>query len=190
MKQSEESRKIISHFMTCMVVTDKMSKTHGMSNTRIYTIWSSMMARCYRRSHNRYTHYGGRGISVCHEWRTFAGFYAAMGASYRDGLTLDRIDTDGSYCPENCRWATQTEQQRNRTNNVLVRTRWGAITLAELSERTGIAYDTLRNRRRRGWPDERLAAAPKRQSSAKGGEMKRVRAGKESSGIYRPAEGI
>lgn len=167
-----------------------MSRTHGMSNTRIYTIWASMMARCYRRSHNRYQNYGGRGISVCEAWKRFDGFYEDMGNTYRDGLTLDRIDTDGPYSPENCRWATQTAQQRNRTNNVYIRSPWGNITLPELAERTGISYETLKTRRKRGWPDERLAAAPRRKKNPDRRDKRFVRAGKESSGIYRPAEGI
>ena len=167
-----------------------MSRTHGMSGTRIYTIWESMMARCYRPSHNRFYRYGARGITVCPRWRSFAAFYADMGETYRDGLTIERVDTNGPYSPENCRWATQTEQQRNRTNNVLVRGPWGMTTLPELAERTGISYEALRARHRRGWPDQKLTLRPKMRTKPEGRTRSHERACAESGQCHCAAESV
>jgi len=86
---------------------------HGMFGTQTYNSWHSMKQRCYNENADNYSRYGGRGIKVCAEWQTFAGFFADMGER-PVGLTLDRIDNDGDYEPANCRWATRSNQQFNR----------------------------------------------------------------------------
>lgn len=90
--------------------------THGQRHTRLYRIWVCMRNRCYSRSYHAFKHYGGRGIAVCEEWRdSFLAFHDwAMANGYRDDLTIDRIDTDGDYSPDNCRWATMAEQNENK----------------------------------------------------------------------------
>jgi hypothetical protein len=133
-----------------------MRRTHGMSKTPLYCVWKTMRSRCKNKSNNRYKHYGGRGISVCKEWESFEGFLADMGDGYRPGLTIDRIDTNGGYSPENCRWVTQKVQQRNRTNNAVVDSEYGTMTIAELAEVSGINYQTIESRRWRGWSDKDL----------------------------------
>lgn len=149
-------------------------KRHGMYDTRIYGIWAGMMARCYRKSHNRYYRYGGRGISVCPEWHDFVNFYADMGATYADDMSIDRIDVDDDYCPENCRWIPMNRQARNKSNSAYVNTRFGRITVAELSERTGIKQTTINMRRKRGWAESELdlpigSIRHKKDKSQKGG---------------------
>lgn len=89
------------------------STKHGMALTPIYWIWADMVGRCTRPTHARYSDYGGRGITVCERWLDFANFYADMGDRPKD-RSLDRINNDGPYASENCRWATASEQRRNR----------------------------------------------------------------------------
>ena len=92
------------------------SKKHGLKNTRLYTIWSLLKGRVLNPKNKQYSDYGGRGITICEEWKNdFMSFYDwAMKNEYSDELSIDRIDNDGNYCPENCRWTTRTIQQRNQ----------------------------------------------------------------------------
>ena len=90
-------------------------KTHGLNSTRLYNIWSHMKTRTLNPKHKHYNDYGGRGITICNEWKNdFKAFYDwAMSNGYSDELSIDRIDNDGNYEPNNCRWVTQTIQARN-----------------------------------------------------------------------------
>lgn len=101
------------------VVTDVLKQRfelHGKSRTRVYKIWAGMKQRCTNPNADAFENYGGRGIKVCNEWlNDFQSFYEwAMSNGYSDKLTIDRKNNDGDYCPENCRWATYTEQNKNR----------------------------------------------------------------------------
>ena len=94
----------------------KIAQTHGMSKTRLYVAWRNMRIRCYNPKDKRYERYGGRGITVCDEWRnSFEAFRDwALSNGYSDELTIDRIDTNGSYNPSNCRFITRAENNANR----------------------------------------------------------------------------
>ena len=93
----------------------KSTAKHGMSRTKLYRAWSDMKNRCDCQNNLFYYRYGGRGITYCHDWKEFEPFMEwALANGYSDDLTLDRIDNDGNYCPENCRWATQQQQALNK----------------------------------------------------------------------------
>lgn len=110
-----------------------------------------MKDRCYNKNNSRYARYGGRGIKVCEEWlHDFMAFYNwAINNGYDESLTIDRIDNDGDYCPENCRWATQREQSRNRSSNVAITIGNSTRTLLEWCEIFGLSYSTVSMRYRR-----------------------------------------
>lgn len=114
-------------------------------------MWATMLRRCDNKTQDSYKIYGARGIKVCDEWKTFVGFYNDMGTSYKDGLSIDRINSDGNYCKENCRWATAKEQARNRCSNKLLTFNDQTKSLAEWAELTGQTYSTIKLRLRRGW---------------------------------------
>lgn len=126
-------------------VRNGLKKKHGMTKTRIHRIWSQIKTRCFNSKDEHFKDYGGRGITICDEWKnSFESFYEwSMANGYEDNLTIDRIDVNGNYCPENCRWATMKEQNDNKRNTVLLTFEGETRTLGEWSEITGIKYVTL-----------------------------------------------
>lgn len=126
---------------------------HGGSFTRLYRIFQAMNERCYRPRHMHYANYGGRGIGICGEWRgNFAAFREwAMSHGYDDAKSIDRVDNDKGYSPDNCRWVDAMTQGNNRRINRMLTVEGQTHTLAEWSRLTGIGYTTIRERLKRGW---------------------------------------
>ncbi len=126
----------------------KRFSKHGMKNTRMYNIWSSMKERCYLETCEAYKDYGGRGITVCDEWKdNFQSFYDwSMANGYSDDLTIDRIDVNGNYEPDNCRWADWETQHYNKRNTIRIEVDGKLKTLKEISEEYGISQKTLMSR--------------------------------------------
>lgn len=147
-------------------VAGKKNKKHGMKHTRIYSHWCAMKSRCYNPHNNRYATYGARGITVCDEWRdSFEAFRDwAQESGYRDDLTIDRIDPNGPYSPENCRWATQKEQQNNRRNTKRLTFNGKTKTISEWAEETGLSRKIISGRLYRGWTVEKTLGTPKQEA--------------------------
>jgi len=112
----------------------------------IYKSWSNMHTRCGNPKGKHYNRYGGRGIRICQEWRTFEGFLKDMQYSYAEGLQLDRIDNNGNYEKSNCRWTDSKTQCRNRNNNTFLTLNGETKTVAEWAEVSGLKSSTFRQR--------------------------------------------
>jgi hypothetical protein len=143
--------------------TSEAKKTHGMQHTTEYNTWIGMKTRCFNPKNQDFKNYGGRGIIVCDEWKdSFETFYTDMGAK-PEGYSIDRIDVDGNYEPSNCRWATRSEQQRNRTDNHLLTYKEETKTMIEWSDELKIKYSVLKDRiTRYQWSVERAFSQPVR----------------------------
>jgi len=147
----------------CKRVDEPNRTTHGQKHTRLYGIWLGMKDRCSNPSTQCYKDYGGRGIYVCEEWeQSFVEFYTwSYEHGYSDGLTIDRIDNDGPYAPDNCRWADTFQQANNRRTNRLITYNGETKTIAEWSRETGIKYNKLYERINKcGWDIERALTTP------------------------------
>lgn len=146
-----------------------INKTHGQFGTPLYFVWNSMKQRCGNPKSTSYPEYGDRGISVCEEWLRFEPFYEwANENGYSHGLSIDRIDNDGNYCPENCRWVNNDIQCRNRRSNVRFEYKGYNLTLPEWSEKTGINRSTLASRLfTYGWSIEKALTTPSLQKTTK-----------------------
>ena len=155
--------------ISCMSCSAERRKKLGYFNVTEYRTWNSMRQRCLNSNNDRYHQYGGRGITICKEWESFDVFLSDMGKR-PDGTSLDRIDVDGPYSKENCRWATPKEQMRNRRIHKIKpfvekepsnikRNNYG-FCVTELSEIVGIQHGTLRSRLNRGWDVDKAISTP------------------------------
>ena len=143
----------------------KRSTKHGMSKDRIYHIHRAILARCYNKNTAEYHNYGGRGIIVCDEWIGKQGFENFLKWSlengYNEKLSIDRIDVNGNYEPQNCRWATQKEQGNNTRKNVRINYCGETHTVTEWAEIMNMPYKRLHKRIRSGWDISRALNTPK-----------------------------
>lgn len=133
-------------------------RTHGLSKTTEYNIWSTMITRCHTPTNKRFPLYGGKGVTVCDRWRhSFENFLADVGPRPSKKHSIDRYpDPHGNYEPGNVRWATQKEQCNNKRDNRLVNVNGEMLTVAQLAERVGVVYRTMQKRVERNLPVERL----------------------------------
>lgn len=135
-------------------------KTHGMKGTPTYSSWKHMRRRCSDPKNKDFPNYGGRGIKVCDRWlNSFENFLADMGVK-PDGFTIDRKDNSLGYFPENCQWATKTDQNRNRDSNTFITIGNETCCMAEWERRIGASAGTIRHRLKRGWSKMDAATIP------------------------------
>lgn len=138
----------IKHCVESRAGKNNANYRHGGKHTRLYTVWCGMKSRCYNKNDSHYSRWGGRGIQICSEWLLdFNNFkHWAESNGYKAGLTIDRIDNNGNYCPENCRWATVKEQNNNQRTNRLITYSGKTLNLKQWSVELGINYGTLHSR--------------------------------------------
>lgn len=127
------------------------SSRHGGVGTKLYGVWHGMIQRCTDKNYQAYSNYGGRGITVCSEWTSFRSFRAwAIESGYVEGLSIERIDNDDGYHPQNCTWIQKTAQSRNRRTTVWVQYNGNKITATEYSKITNTPLTTVLYRLRSG----------------------------------------
>lgn len=157
-------------------VVSKRVTTHGLTNKHpLYKIWSNMRNRCSNPNIREYRYYGARGISVCKEWDDFLVFLSDMERGYSKGMSLDRINVNGNYQKDNCRWATSKEQGNNKRNNVLLTIDGVTKTISEWADISGIPTPTIYWRYKfYGWSDKEAVFTPVRGSrrNSKGTKLK------------------
>jgi hypothetical protein len=132
---------------------------HGMRGTRIYRTWVAMCNRCENPGNDGFRRYGARGIRVCERWQSFLNFFEDMGEPPQ-GMTLDRINNDGPYSPENCRWATHREQACNTRRNHRLTCNGKTQTLIEWADEIGLSPSCIAERIKKGWAIEDVLCLP------------------------------
>ena len=141
-------------------LTRNRSITHGATDTKEYTVWEGMRARCRNQNKQDFKNYGGRGIKVCDRWiNSFENFIEDMGLC-PENLTIERIDNDGNYSPENCRWGTRKEQALNRRSNNILTHEGVSKTISEWAEMLNVERSAIAHRLERGWSVEDALEKP------------------------------
>lgn len=145
---------------------------HNQHGTKLYRVWGQMIQRCTNPNHDSYHNYGGRGITVCDDWKDFEIFALEMGEDWKEGLTLDRKDNDKGYSKENCEWVTRSEQLKNRRPRsewknsgkrpaqLIVQTPKGEMPLRRAAEVYGVHWATITHRLARGWDPIEAVTTP------------------------------
>lgn len=136
----------------------------GLSRTLVYRSWKNALSRCTDNTNKSYKNYGGRGIYVCDRWKDFTTFYQDMGDPPTDEHSLDRIDNDGPYSPENCRWATRHQQARNKQSSKYITYRGHEYELNDICEKFDLKTSTVKKRLQLGWSIEKALETPVRNS--------------------------
>ncbi len=126
----------------------------------MYCSWKGMLMRCYNVKGRDYSAWGGRGIRVCERWHQYIGFLEDMGPTWRRGLSIERLDNNGDYTPENCIWATMAQQANNRRNTVNITVDGVTLTATQWERRLGFRPTTIHARLKRGWTPEAAVKTP------------------------------
>lgn len=127
-------------------VTSMNKKTHGMRSTRLYNVWNHMKRRCTEKNTKEYKNYGGRGITVCDEWENPQNFFEwAIANGYKDNLTIERINVNGNYRPDNCEFIPKSLQSKNRRYNLMIDTGGAEVCAAEAARMAGVSRKTVAN---------------------------------------------
>lgn len=149
-----------------MVSARFTKKVEGVPSSQhpLKTTWQGMMQRVYDRNAINYYHYGARGIKVCKRWHSFDFFVADMGPKPSEKDTLDREDTNGDYCPSNCRWVDRTTQNNNARSNTLLTFEGVTLTVTQWARRVGLRASCIRSRIRYGWSVDRILTEPSKAS--------------------------
>lgn len=146
---------------SCGCLKKELKTIHGYCKSKLYKKWESMKQRVNNPNNIRYKNYGSRGIRIYNEWQEFIPFRDwALESGYTDNLTLDRIDVNGNYCPTNCRWITNKEQQNNKTNNINIVYNNKTQTLKQWSEELGMRYSMLLWRIHNNWSIDKAFTTP------------------------------
>jgi hypothetical protein len=159
------------HTRSCGCWRTELNTIHNSSNNRLYHVYMGMKERCYNPKNPSYKNYGERGIKVCNEWQKFKSFNEwALGNGYdknaqRGDCTIDRIDVNGDYCPENCRWINVEEQCKNKRNNRIYTYNNETLCLKDWADKLKINYPTLQGRLKKGWSFEDAITIPIRKCS-------------------------
>ena len=147
--------------MSCGCLSKELKTKHGMSETRQYQIYNGIKKRCLNRKSKSYINYGGRGIKICQRWmKGFENFWEDMKEGYSDDLTIDRIDNDGDYCKENCRWADMETQLNNRRNSVFLTFGGVTKTISQWERKLKTKGGTLKHRVYYGFDDLDIITKP------------------------------
>ena len=164
-KQVAVSNLFLGKSRSCGCIAREVNSARGrhwMSGSKIYMVWNRMLSRCYNSKVDRYPRYGGRGIRVCDEWLVFDNFYADMGDIPGNGYSIGRIDNNGNYCKDNCRWETLSQQQNNTSRSHMIEINGEIMTVKQASDLTGVSYSTLIQRARAGATGDDLTTQEKR----------------------------
>lgn len=143
-------------------VVSLLNRTHGLSGHRLFWIWSHIKDRCLNKLSKHYKYYGANGVSLCNEWlESFAVFYKwAIDSGWKQGLTIERKDPFGNYCPENCTFVPMSQQNRNKRNHRMIEYKGVTRPLFLLCEEAGIDYRLVWLRLKRGWSIDRALSTP------------------------------
>ena len=136
------------------------NNSHGMTKTPEYNSWQGMKNRCFNSNDKRYSDWGGRGISVCDRWLNFENFFADMGLKPSPDHSIDRIDNNGDYSAENCKWSTRVEQANNKSNNRFITIGCVTLNIMQWSKEMSFGNHVIRDRLKLGWSEYDAVMTP------------------------------